>query len=48
MSIGRIDSFISKNISPNIGDENLINLFTSLTSFPSKNISPNIGDENDR
>ena len=36
----------SKNISPNIGDENVKAKFKSLFFITSKNISPNIGDEN--
>ena len=37
----------SKNISPNIGDENSITVISlSFNLIESKNISPNIGDEN--
>ena len=36
----------SKNISPNIGDENQSDKLNSGTPNVSKNISPNIGDEN--
>ena len=38
---------LSKNISPNIGDENNNNLVLKEPCSTSKNISPNIGDENE-
>ena len=37
---------LSKNISPNIGDENEDNGKDWFIKLRSKNISPNIGDEN--
>ena len=37
---------LSKNISPNIGDENRHLSLPNQLDFLSKNISPNIGDEN--
>ena len=36
---------LSKNISPNIGDENLYLFTISSYKLASKNISPNIGDD---
>ena len=38
--------YSSKNISPNIGDENILEKSRVQVLTTSKNISPNIGDEN--